>query len=150
MPSQAMGMDAPAALRLEVGADVERVVRLLARTVALLIVQRARLTAHCADALAFLLGRELLGVSAKRPVRPPIREVVGINLRASTRRSSMLTMRPTGRLISKTMVRNARCGRRRARSMGKCCYEPESLGAQPVLDYRLRDHTLSRFFDNHF
>ena len=60
---------APAPAGLEVGADVGRVLGLLALAFAVEVVQRARLSAHRADALAVLLRRELLGGFAKVPER---------------------------------------------------------------------------------
>ena len=56
-------------LGLEVHADVEGVVRLLTRPFPALIVQRARLVAHRVNALAWILGRELLGGGSEVPKR---------------------------------------------------------------------------------
>ena len=59
----------PAPIGLEVHADVEGVVRLLTRPFPALIVQRARLVAHRVNALAWILGRELLGGGSEVPKR---------------------------------------------------------------------------------
>ena len=61
---------APAAICVELGADVEGVGRLLAGPLTRWhnVMKRSRLAAHGAHALAVLLRRELFGVPAKRSV----------------------------------------------------------------------------------
>jgi hypothetical protein len=57
-------------------ADVEGVLRLLARPFSALIVQRAWLVAHRVNALAWILGRELLGGGSEVPKGAHALEIV--------------------------------------------------------------------------
>ena len=73
---------------------------------------------HGADALAVLLGRELLGVLAKRPMPAHALERLAQNLRASTRRSSIVSRRSPRSGYGK-ITRAATCASGRARGLAR-------------------------------